>query len=90
MWLSELGQFLCFGLFWTSRLEELKTVNSDFHEAIPKLNCSGAWWFDKLTTNETNPFVLSLSKDIIRPSLNLGLVHLDVPKYTWGQGVVTG
>jgi hypothetical protein len=41
-------------------------------EAIPKSACYWAWWFDKLTTNGAKPFVLSLSKDVTKPSLNLG------------------
>jgi hypothetical protein len=39
-----------------------------FQEVIPKIGGRGMPWFDKLTTNGSNPFVLSLSKDATRPS----------------------
>ena len=41
-------------------------------EAIPKIEQNRVSWFDKLTTNGSAPFVLSLSKDAPRPSLNFG------------------
>jgi hypothetical protein len=53
--------------FWTT-LGNWKA----FYEAIPKSRYSRASWFDKLTMNGTNPFVLSLSKGLTRPSLNFG------------------
>jgi hypothetical protein len=43
-----------------------------FDEAIPKIEQNRVSWFDKLTTNGSAPFVLSLSKDAPRPSLNFG------------------
>jgi hypothetical protein len=45
--------------------------NGDLKEAISKSGGSGVLWFDKLTTNGTNPFVLSLSEGLTRPSLLL-------------------
>lgn len=41
---------------------DARHYNGDLKEAITKSGGSGVLWFDKLTTNGTNPFVLSLSK----------------------------
>jgi hypothetical protein len=46
--------------------------NMAIPEAIPKIEQNRVSWFDKLTTNGSAPFVLSLSKDAPRPSLNFG------------------
>jgi hypothetical protein len=42
------------------------------HEVIPKIDVRGMPWFDKLTTNGSNPLVLSLSKDATRTSWSFG------------------
>ena len=48
-----------------------------FYCALALDNPIVAILYPKLRANESNPFALSLSKGVIRPSLILGLVHLN-------------